>query len=176
MNTTTSATSEITLSGADSGAGLTFSLVRHARATIAAPTLNPATANGPSNGLVPWVKLAFTAEPATDVAPASTTVTIVGTRSLNSPKIRAATSKTPVAPTRTSVHVDSSCGLKINSIVSGWLMVQVARNATGRERLGEEKRVPDPRFEVTVLHLLDRDRADALSFVDKAGDTYRQFY
>lgn len=46
MNATMRATTEITLRGADSGAGLTFSRVRQASATIAAPILNPATARG----------------------------------------------------------------------------------------------------------------------------------
>lgn len=38
------------------------------------------------------------------------------------------------------------------------------------------KRVAGPRVETSVAQLLKRDRADGLGFVDKAGDTYRQFY
>ena len=30
--------------------------------------------------------------------------------------------------------------------------------------------------ETTVVHLLERDRADGLGFIDQAGDTYRQYY
>jgi len=38
------------------------------------------------------------------------------------------------------------------------------------------KRVLGPRVETSVMHLLERDRADGLGFVNEAGDTYRQFY
>ena len=38
------------------------------------------------------------------------------------------------------------------------------------------KRVAGPRIETSVVRLLERDRADGLGFVDKASDTYRQYY
>jgi len=38
------------------------------------------------------------------------------------------------------------------------------------------KRTADDRIETTVMQLLDHTLADGLGFVDKGGETFRQYY